>query len=385
MRFPFRNRRLPIALDIGAEGVRLLQMRQAGGRLAVTACGQWRAPHRPAPDTEASRELMVAAVREMLDKGGFRGRRAVSALPSDQVGIRSVRLPQMPEHELRQAVAQEASERLGFRRGADQLDYIKAGQVRTAGETRDEIIILTAPKRLVDDRLELLAEMGLRAEHVDVEPAALFRVFERFIPRYAGERVLSVLADVGLASTRVVVAKGRRIVFVKTIDVGGRNFNEAVARYLNLTYAEAADLRIGRMLEHSAPTPGEEFRRGSEPGVCWTLYDAVRDEAERLARELGTCLRYCSAAFKGVRPRSVILTGGEACDPILAKLLGEQLGIECRTGRPMSGFDLSAADFGSDRHGPLAGWTLCAGLAVHNADPRVLSNATDYGEHRLSA
>lgn len=385
MRFPLGGKRLPIALDFGDDGVKLLQMRQVGGTLAVTACGRWRAPQSLAPDPKGRRESMVAAVRDMLRRGGFRGRRAVSALPCSQMGIKNVRLPQMPEHELRQAVAWEASERLGFRQGVDQLSYIKAGQVRTAAENRDEIIILTAGEQIVRDRLELLDEMGLRAEHVEAEPVALFRGFERFLRRCADEQVVSVVIDVGVTSTRVVVARGRQIVFIKSIDIGGRNFNEVVAGHLNLSYAEAAELRTQKLREHSGALPGEEPRREDDSDVNWTLYDAVRGEVERLTREISLCLRYCAVTFRGLHPAGVIVTGGEAYDPVLMELLGEQLGIECQAGRPMSGFDLSAVDFGGNRRGSLAEWALCVGLAVRCADLQVLSDRIDNGEHRLSA
>ena len=163
--------------------------------------------------------MAVAAVREMLREGGFRGRRVISALSCEQLAIKSVRLPQLPEEELADAIQWEAKERFGFEVEPGQLSYIRAGLVRQGTETREEIILLAAPPGTVDAHLELLGEMGLTAEHIEAQPVALFRVLERFLRRGADSEAVSVILDLGRAAVRVVVARGRRIVFIKSIDI----------------------------------------------------------------------------------------------------------------------------------------------------------------------
>jgi hypothetical protein len=94
--------------------------------------------------------------------------------------------------------------------------------------------------------------MGLVAEHIDAEPLATFRPFERLLRRKADERSISVILDMGYSGTRIVVAQGREIVLIKRIDIGGKKFTEAIAKQLNLPFEEACDLREQMMRDQTS-------------------------------------------------------------------------------------------------------------------------------------
>ena len=270
--------------------------------------------------------------------------------------------------------------------GRDQLSYLNAGQVRAGNEVRQELILLEAPQSQVEEHIAWLSEMRLSPEHIDAEPMALFRVAERFLRRRADEKAVSVVLDIGHSATRVVVGRGRRVVFIKSIEVGGHKLTEAVAKQLNLSHSEAAELRTRMMHEavSNPPRPHAEVdsRRSS---VEWTIHDAVRGEVESLAREVSLCLRYCSVTFRGLRPDRIVLTGGQAYDPALVRLLNENLNVECVIGEPLRGIDLADVDLGADRRTTLTEWALCAGLALHDVDFNKHTDEADHADRRLSA
>jgi type IV pilus assembly protein PilM len=258
--------------------------------------------------------------------------------------------------------------------GPDQLNFLRAGQVRQGTETNDEIIMLAAPAETIENHLDLLDKVSLIPEAIDAEPVALFRTFERFLRRRSDEESVSVIVDVGFSGTRVVVAQGRNVVFIKNIDIGGRKLTDAVAGQLNLTYAEAAELRIRNMCEDRRPQTehGDAEKAETEPcdrsSLEWTIHDAVRGQVESLSREISLCLRYCAVTFRGPRPKEVILAGGEAYDKTLVSLFDENLGAACRVGQPLRGIDTSGVSLGSDRRGSGSEWAMCIGLAIRGAD-----------------
>ena len=398
MRNVLSKRYWPIGLDIGTDSIKMLQLRRFGASIAVCACGRWRFPESlpDAPpqgqgpgssggDTTQRRNAAIKAVRSMLRCGDFHGRRVVTALSCRQLGLKSIRLPRMAAGELQQALIWEAKERFGFDVAPDQLRYLLAGQVRSGNETNDEIIMMVVRDQTIQEHLALLEEMGLRVEHIEAASVALFRVFERYLRRRADEEAVSVVADIGASGTRVVVARGKQIVFVKRIDIGGRKLTEAVARHLNLTNSEAREMRM-RSAGPAQPADAEAGDQQDElSSVDWTIHDAVRAEVESLAREIALCLRYCSVTFRGLRPRHVMLTGGEVYDASLVRLLGEQLGLECVVGHPLKGIDVSAVDLGGDRRGMLAEWATCTGLAIRDVDFTTSVREVEDAGHRLSA
>jgi len=386
LNFLVRNKRLPIALDIGADSIKMLQVRRSPTSWSIVGGGMARLACQAQQDPAAWRKEVVATVKDLRGKGGFSGRKVVTALSCGELAIKSVRLPSMPDAELREAVKWEAKERFGFDVAPDQLSYLDAGEVRSGNETAREVIMLAAPREVVDAHIALLADIGLAPEHIDAAPVALFRSFDRFLRRRADEQIVSVVVDMGCSATRVVVARGRQIVFIKSIDIGGRKFTEAVAAQFNLGYADARQLRVKKAKELSGNLPSPVASpqgKSAADSLDWNIHDAVRANVEALSSEIALCLRYCSVTFRGLRPAQVILSGGEAYDPFITAILGEHLSVECTLGRPLQGIAVNNTDLGGDRAAQ-AEWATCAGLAIRDLE---MGDQTelDHGENRLSA
>jgi len=381
------KRRWPIALDIGTDCIKMLQMQSVGGSMSVRASGHWQAPPGEARNGDQGRQLVVRAVKEMLQRGNFAGNRVITALSSNDLKIKNVRLPLMSPAETDEAIRWEAKERFGCDFAPDQLHYLHAGQIRQGADSCQEVILMASPGELVESHVAMLKEMGLVPEYIDAEPQAMFRPFERMLRRRADENEISVVVDLGHSSTKVVVGRGRDLVLVKKIDIGGKDLAEAVAGQLNLSVEEASELRLQIIGEHASSerdSEGED-QKADPNSTSWTIVDAVRGKVEELGREIALCLRYCSVTFRGLRPRRVMLTGGQAYDPAVMKLLGEQLNIECQIGRPLHGIDTSAADLGGDRRGMLAEWNLCAGLSFRSAQYERSLRKSDHERNQLSA
>lgn len=386
MAFWNRHNTTPLLLDLGTDGVKMMQAGRSGSNLRVVACGRRRFPDGMEGDSERQREFAAQAIREMCRRDGFLGRTVISSLPCGPLGVKNIRLPQMPEHDTRRAVLEEANERFGYSVVPDRLRWFVAGQVRQGNEVRNEVIMMAVSKEDLDAHMQLLSDASLRPLHIDPEPIALFRAFTRFLKRQSDEQAVTVLVDLGRGSTRVVVARGQKVVFIKAIDIGGDRLTDAVAKQLSISNAEAAELRL-RIIRDSFECLRDDpaGQPKDRDNVQWTLHDALRGEVESLAREVALCLRYCSVTFRGLRPKQVVLLGGEAYDPAIRALLGENLGIECVVGQPLRGLDLSGVEFQTDRRATLAEWTVCAGMSLRHPAISQPPKGGAHAGHRLSA
>jgi type IV pilus assembly protein PilM len=167
-----------------------------------------------------------------------------------------------------------------------------------------------------------------------------------------------------------VIARGREIVFIKTIPIGGLVFNRAVAECLELavTEAEALRRRIGRRgcLSTAPVLPDEQHQR-----VYRAVADAIRPHLEDLANEIALCLRYYAVTFRGARPEKITFTGGESQNAAIPATLGERLGVEAVAGDPLRGVKIDHLGPVLDRRGRLSEWTTAFGLSMkglHLAD-----------------
>ena len=84
---------------------------------------------------------LTAAIRHAMSTQNFSGRDVVVSLPVTAVNAKSVRLPQMPDSDLNQALQWEAKDRFGFEIGESggQLVWFRAGEVRRGTEVKDEL------------------------------------------------------------------------------------------------------------------------------------------------------------------------------------------------------------------------------------------------------
>src|SRR5262245_55910947 len=99
----------PIGIDVGTHAVRLVQFRAGsggdGGLKLQAAC---RIELDSLDNTALGPARVAAAVQHALTSHEFKGREAVLSLPVGCVHAKSVRLPQMPDLDLNQALQWEA-------------------------------------------------------------------------------------------------------------------------------------------------------------------------------------------------------------------------------------------------------------------------------------
>ncbi len=346
----------PIGLDIGRDAIKMLQLEVVGESLAAVAGALKEFPPEAKLQSASRMALLPELLRQMLRQNPFAGRHVATTLPREFLHVKNLRLPLMPEEELDSAVRFEARNIFPFDTEDAQVHCLPAGEVRQGNDVLQEVIVLAA--RFV----EQLHACGVVVVSLDIEACALFRSIERFVRRREDEQEVHVLVDVGLASTQVVIGKGREISFLKTIEIGGMQFQEAISRKLSISIEEAQALR--RRLAETADSPAEK----KDP-VRQAVFDATRSVMEQLGRELSLCLRYQSVTFRGQRPTRLRLMGGEGADTHLQEILNSILSIPIEAPRPLYSIDTSKLK-PLQRQQAMGEWALVLGLARRHTTGR---------------
>jgi type IV pilus assembly protein PilM len=201
--------------------------------------------------------------------------------------------------------------------------------------------------------LDIAEAAGLRPVAVDVEPAALLRSYVPQFRRDEDQQRRRMFVNVGASNTVIVIARDGDPLFVKYVDVGGRHFDEAVARQLTMPLAEAATLR-----RHNGDR--REDQRESE--VTKSVEEAIRPVLERLAQEIALCIRYYSVTFRGQPLGMLVLSGGEA-NASLVQWLAARIDVPCELGNPLRAYPRAPAAGRSSQ------WDIAAGLALREVAP----------------
>ena len=338
----------PLGVDIGAQSVKVVQL--DGDRRQIVDAA--RCDLAPTSEPQQRDEQLVDALRRVRDGRAFRGRDAVFCLGAGDLFVQNIRVPQVSGDELRRTVCSEAASRVPYKSDETEVRFVEAADVRQGEALRREVILMACHRPTIGRMIDVAQRAGLTPVAIDVEPGALLRCYIKQYRRDDDQRRRMMLVNIGAASTKVVIAEGANALFVKYIDLGGRQMDEAVARALQMPLAQAVDMRR---------FSGDRRADQRDPEVTRSIQDALRPVLDRLANELAMCLRYFSVTFRGQPIAQVVFSGGEATEA-LVEWFGPRLNTPCELGNALRAFERTPAA------GRQSQWDVAVGLALREVN-----------------
>ena len=309
----FQSNTGAVGVSFDDDVVRLVQIREQGGGLAVVGAAQ-----RESDAEGVDPERLATVLRDAIVSGGFVGRRCIISLPERDVFLQSMQLPAMSDAELGEAVAWESSQRMGVARDAIQSDWIRTGADDVQASTRSEVLAIAVRRSVLDMKLEALMSAGLRPMAVDTHFGGISRLFSRHHRRDVDQDTSRAVLHVGEHASTMLVLRGESIAFCKRIETGGRTFDDTVADRLCLEPRAAGELRLARLRQDASDI---------DPATDRALREAIRPVTAELAHQVLLCLRYASVTFRGLTPHRLISTGKHGHEPALLEALESTCGV----------------------------------------------------------
>lgn len=347
IRLPF-SRHNPIGIDIGSKSIKMVQFSK--DYKSIQEATSVELPEDLSAEKDLERYLQVLGESLQRSRVGrnFRGHDAVICLHQRDLFLHNIRVGKNDPKSLANIVHQEAAERIPYSMLDAEIRFIESQDIRQGEQLLREVIIMACYRPRLESILETCEKSGIHPVSVDVEPLAILRAFTSQYRRESDEQDRVLYVHVGHSNTVVLIAEGQQILFIKYIDVGGKHFDEAVARQLDMTMSDAMNLR-----KHNA----DRRRSQQTPEVERSVLNAMRDELEKLQNELAMCIRYHSVTFRGKPLVRMVLCGGEATESMRAELQRVSA-IETELGDPLRLYEHSQS---LGRRGQ---WDVAVGLAT---------------------
>lgn len=327
-----RNR-TPIALDVGEECVRALQLDQRGGTWRVRAAGAARIE--PAAEDAARQERRIDACRRALRARPFRGSSAIVALRLADITTRHLRIPSDKLDSAGEIIARQVQDPSN---AGDELAIcpLPVAELFDQGEKKREYLCCVTTAAVVRRTIDLVEAVGLVPEAIDLEPCALVRPFLR---RAATDSFLHL--DIGREGSRITVVRSGAPVLMRGARVGSDELQRVLADRLQMDVDSLLDL-------------------GTDPTVDPTalhaaITGALAEPLEALLVRVADGVRYCGALFQGRAVNLMRVSGRLATLPGLVPYLGRRIGITAELADPFTG--ITAAE-------PLPGFDTALGLAL---------------------
>lgn len=309
-----------VGIDFGHHSIKAMQLEKSGDGWRVAKIAVTPTPPEAMKDgVVIDASLMALVLRQMLRDNHIGATGAHIAVAGGSVIVRPVRIPKMAEAVLRKSMKLEAGRYVPT--SADD-SYVEFEILGEADETQMNVLVVAAPKDIVETRLQVCEEAGLEVESVDVEAFAIYRaIVESDNAHSWSEKTIAVI-DVGAFTTNVSVVHHGQFAMSRTIPNGGHMLTDALKNYFKLSDEDAeagkAQLDFRELVSEGAPRENPPLR-------------VLQPHVDDLVREIRRSLNYYQSQQQDGQNGSVdalLLTGGAAKLMGLAEYVGHKLGIE---------------------------------------------------------
>lgn len=207
MAFGFsKTRYSPIAIDFGADSLKLLQLLPGEPAQLVAAAAEV-IPAAARKDPAARDAFLAEALPRLVKSQPFKGRRAICSLPAFQTIVQHLELPRSDDaNELQLQLEQQLRERLEIDPRRMVVRHVPVGPVNRPGGPgggQMEVLCIAASRDVVMGYVEIAHKAKLDVVGMHSEPWALCKAFDRRSSGppagSAGKAVCYI--DIGAAST----------------------------------------------------------------------------------------------------------------------------------------------------------------------------------------
>lgn len=302
--------------------------------------------------------LVGGILRALLKDNNLAGRLVNLSVASATVVVRTVAMPKMTAELLQKSIRFEAGRYIP---NSIEDSYVEFEILGDLDETQMEVMLVAAPRDLVNSRIAACEAAGLEVEAVDLEPFAVYRALIESDSLYNWEEKTFALVDLGARTTNVSVVSKGRFMLTRTIPQGSNALSDALANFFKLSREDAES---GKAQLDISPLAGDAVVEAAPLRV-------LQPHLEETLRELRRSLNFFTTqATEAGTPEAVthmVLTGGGAELGGLTEYLSAKLGLKALKIGVMDNPRFTSGvshDLGSGSN-----FTVASGLAMKSNEP----------------
>lgn len=398
----FQSNTSPIGVDFGVSSLKVLQL-ALGDAPSLVAAACIETPEELI-EHDAERFAWQADQLPAVMKGmGFKGKRAICSVSAVRTLVQHVPTPKIEGISVLDAAKDQLRTTTGHDPHSMIVRHFEVGEVTRGGNKCTEVILMAMPRDIVLTHVRALKDARLECVGVHCEHLATVRAFDSITRRMADSDLTSLYIDIGYGSTKIMMSHGKDLVFAKTIPIGGRTFDIAIAKEFDCTPALARKKRCAesaslpwtpelaqKAREHSrlaaaAAGARQLMKAGNADEAAGSVAtidmrsaaadgtnerSRLMEAVESLTDEISMCLRYEQALFPARTVGRSIFVGGEARQTEVCRAVAKTLRLPAQVADPMlplrTGTEGKTRGF--DREKAQPGWTVPIGLCLMPAN-----------------
>ena len=306
-----------VGVDISSTTVKLLELSVKNGRYWVESYAVMPLPENSVVEKSIlNPEAVADALERVVNLANPHTTHVAIAVPTSMVIHKIIEMDaDMSDEEREVQIRMDAEQYIPFPLDEVSLDF-EVLPDRLANPNRVNVLLVATRTENVDTRVEVLELAGLAAKVADVESYAMERAFSVFADTLPmGANTVGIL-DIGHTMTTLSVMQKGKIIYTREQVFGGRQLTQDIQSRYGLSFEEAGRAKKERTLPDDYDTE-----------VLEPFLDAVVQQAARSLQFF-----FSSSQFNEID--HILLAGGNANIPGLAKLLQQKLGYRVTIANP---------------------------------------------------
>ncbi len=334
-----------VGLDIGSHSIKLIEIAKEGNQIALLAAGSMPTPPKSMTSSlQVDLEAAAIAIKQLVRDTGTKSHEVSIALPESKVFTRVIEVPQLSTRELTSAIKWEAEQYIPLPLDQVNVDFTVLRDSQVTGTNKMEVLLVAAPKSLMDKYLTILEFAGLTAVGAETEIIATSRAIARSIPNVRNVMV----ASLGAQTTDIAILNNGILTFTRSVSAGGEAITRAIAQSLDFNLTQA-----------------EEYKRTyglQKDKLEGKIVNATKPIMDTIVNEMKRSVAFYEEKYKDQHIETIMLSGGTSRLPGMVIYLAESMNFEVQLANPWIGIARDSRFNVLNAEGP--NFCIAVGLAL---------------------
>ena len=384
-----KTRYSPIAVDFGADSLKLLQVIDSDPPQLVAAAAM-ELPEETRVDPGVRRSFYVKSLKELLASGSFKGKRAICSIPAYHTLVQHLQISRSEGSEFTNQIESQLRERLNVNPSRMVVRNFRVGEIARDGSVKQEVICMAVSRDAAMKHIQIAQRVKLDVVGMHCEQVAIMNAFNHLFRNPEDKDRTICFIDVGAATTKVMIVHGGTLSFSKTIHAAGNHFTRQWAAENEMGFDDARQARIAQSSAQSSQG-GDTKRQANEPEAGSQTATATQETKpvrlgatsldqggsggpavlDCLIDELKLCMRYFNSTFPDLKIEKLVFLGGESRHIATCQSIAKSLRIAAQLGDPLARLvKITQVDAGCgvDLNQAQPGWAVPFGLCLCEAN-----------------
>jgi Tfp pilus assembly PilM family ATPase len=322
----------PIGVDMGDDALTMVQLGDNGKGINLIAGSSKNRPEDIEPGSSSWQRWAIETVCELISNGKFRGKDVIATIPTSEVFIDNMKMPNIEKDKLENAIFSRIKLKLPFEPDDAMIKFVSAEE--------DNVLVIATERKKIDRHLAIYERADLQIKSIAVWPTALTNCYVKFFGRRKSDvEAIVMLLDIDTHHTNVVICRHRNPLFARSIPIGSKQ------------------------LEMAAKSGEHHLGTGSNPAVVSS--STTSEPTGRLVLELAACKRRFGSMHEEARIERLIFFSSQSVDRDICTTIAKQLEMPAQMGDCLAAIETANLySLGIDRRQCKVNWATAFGLSL---------------------